>query len=377
MAQADDRADWHGELYPARRRPLAASRAGAAAGRMVWFRRMSDGQGSGRQGRRRRWLRGLLIGTAIGVPAVAHVVIQRRARPPRAPRWGRGRRYAGAHGEIAFQALGPARGEAPPVVLLHSLGPGHDVAEWEAAAEVLAERFAVYALDLPGWGRSDAPAAYRPGAYADALEDFLAGVVREPAVVVAAGLPAAYALAVAARRPDLVRAVGLVGPQGLAGDSGREGWIGRHGRAGARRLASLPLVGQTALDIATSRAALARYLRQDVYAAPERVDAALVEHHYRGSHLPLARRSLVAYLAGRLRPAAAEVGADAEAVSQPVWIAWGRAAAAPPVEDADLWLQHLPRASLDVFEGAGSLPHAERAAAFARALAAFVDGLPE
>jgi pimeloyl-ACP methyl ester carboxylesterase len=344
---------------------------------MVWFCLMSDGQGSGRQGRRRRWLRSLLIGTAIGVPTVAHVLIQRRARPPRPPRWGRGRRYAGPHGEIAFQALGPARGEAAPVVLLHSLGPGNDVAQWEAAAEILSERFAVYALDLPGWGRSDAPAGYRPGAYVDALEDFLAGVVREPAVVVAAGLSAAYALAVAARRPGLVRALGLVGPQGLEADGARQGWIGRHGRAGARRLAALPLVGVTALDVATSRTALARHLRQDVYAAPERVDAALVEHHYRGSHLPLARRALAAYLAGRLRPAAAELAADAEAVAQPVWIAWGRAAAEAPVESADLWLQRLPGASLDVFEGAGSLPHAERSAAFARALEAFLAGLPE
>ena len=318
-----------------------------------------------------------MIGTAIGVPAVAHVLIQRRARPPRPPRWGRGRRYAGPHGEVAFQALGPARGEAAPVVLLHSLGPGHDVAEWEAAAEILAERFAVYALDLPGWGRSDAPAAYRPDAYVDALEDFLAGVVREPAVVVAAGLSAAYALAVAARRPDLVRALGLVGPQGLEADASRQGWMGRYGRAGARRLASLPLVGPTAMDLATSRAALARHLRHDVYAAPERVDAALVEHCYRGSHLPLARRTLAAYLAGRLRPAAAAVAADAEAVLQPVWLAWGRAAAEPPVEHADLWLQHLPGAALDVFEGAGALPHAERAAAFSRALEAFVAGLPE
>jgi pimeloyl-ACP methyl ester carboxylesterase len=320
----------------------------------------------GRRERRRRWLRGLLVGTAIGVPALAHFLIQRRARPPRPPRWGRGRRYAGRYGDIAFQFLG----EGDSIVLLHSLGPGHDVAEWEGAAELLAERFAVYALDLPGWGRSGAPAAYRPSAYAEAVEDFLDGVVREPAVVVAAGLSAGYALAVAARRPELVRALGLVGPEGLEA----EARMGR--RAGAGRLASLPLVGVTALDLATSRAALTRHLHHDVYAAPERVDAALVEHHYRGSHRPLARRTLAAYLAGRLRPTLAALAAETAAITQPVWIAWGRAAAEPPVECADLWLQRLPQAALDVFEGAGSLPHAERAAVFCRALEAFLAALP-
>jgi pimeloyl-ACP methyl ester carboxylesterase len=338
---------------------------------------------TGRQERRRRWLRGLLIGTAIGVPAFAHLLIQRRARPPRPPRWGRGRRYAGRRGQIAFQALvhsaeqpsNPAD-SAPPVVLLHSLGPGHDVAEWEAAADLLADRHAVFALDLPGWGRSDAPAAYRPGAFVEAIEEFLAGVVHEPAVVVAAGLAAAYALEVAARRPELVRALGLVGPQGLEAEIGRLGWMASAGRAGARQLASLPLVGTTALDLATSRAALAHHLRHDVYATPERVDAALVEHHYRGSHLPRARRALAAYLAGRLRPTAAELADAAAAVVQPVWIAWGRAAVQPPVDCADLWLQRLPHAALDVFEGSGSLPHAESAAAFCRALEAFLDELP-
>jgi len=331
---------------------------------------------TGRQERRRRWLRGLLIGTAIGVPALAHVLIQRRARPPRPPRWGRGRRYAGRHGEIAFQALGDGAAPRPPIVLLHSLGPGHDVAEWEAAADLLAERHAVYAVDLPGWGRSDAPAAFRPRAFVEAIEDFLDGVVREPAIVVAAGLAAAYALEVAARRPDLVRALGLVGPQGLEAEVGRPGWMGSTCRAGVRQLASLPLVGTTALDLATSRAALAHHLRREVYASPERVDAALVEHHYRGSHLPRARRALAAHLAGRLRPAAAELAADAAALAQPVWIAWGREAAQPPVDCADLWLQRLPHAALDVFEGAGGLPHAESPAAFCRALEAFLDELP-
>ncbi len=351
-------------------RPLARG----AAERMVSFRPMTDGQSpSGRQARRRRWLRGLLIGTAIGVPAVAHVVIQRRARPPRPPRWGRGRRYAGRLGEIAFQALDHGREDYPPLVLLHSLGPGHDVAEWEAAAEILAARAAVYAVDLPGWGRSDAPAALRPSAYVAALEDFLDGVVREPAVLVAAGLSAAYAVELAARRPELVRALALVGPEGLEGEAGRPGWLGRSGRAGMGHLASLPLVAATALDLATSRTALTRHLRHDLYAAPERVDAALVEHHYRGSHLPAARRALAAFLAGRLRPSAGELAASAEAVAQPVWIAWGRAAAQPPVECADLWLQHLPEAALDVFEGAGSLPHAERAALFCSGLEEFLD----
>jgi pimeloyl-ACP methyl ester carboxylesterase len=329
-----------------------------------------------RDRRQARWLGGLLLGgAAVGLSAAAHAWIVRQARPPRAPSWGRTHRYAGRLGEICFQQLGTGNtgdigAHTGPILLLHSFGPGHDSAEWCAAAEILAGRRSVYVPDLPGWGRSAPPRAYRPGAYVSALEDFLAGVVREPAVVVAAGLPAAYALEVAAARPHLVRALALVVPQGLERDA-----PGRRGSGGAllRRLTPLPFVGITALDVLTSRPVLSEHLRHEVYAAPERVDAGLVEHHYRASHRPEARRALCAYLAGSLRPATASLPSP----DQPVWIAWGRKAVHPPVANAALWLRKLPQAEVEVFERCGGLPHAETPAAFCQALERFLSSLPE
>ncbi|HZF10070.1 MAG TPA: hypothetical protein VFE33_14870 [Thermoanaerobaculia bacterium] len=320
-----------------------------------------------RDRRQGRWLGGLLLGSAaVGLPVAAHAWITRRARPPRAPSWGRAHRYAGRHGEIAFQQLGTGA----PLLLLHSFGPGHDAAEWRAAAELLAGYHAVYVPDLPGWSRSAPPRVYRPGAYVTALEDFLGGVVREPAVVVAAGLPAAYALEMAAARPYLVRALALVCPQGLEPlpGSSASAWTGT---ALLRRLAPLPLVGITALDLLTSRQALAEHLRQEVYAAPEKVDAGLVDHHYRASHRREARKALAAYLTGSLRPANGSLPTP----DQPVWIAWGRKSVQPPVENADLWLHKFPEAHLEIFERCGSLPHAETPAAFCRAFDRFLTGL--
>jgi 4,5:9,10-diseco-3-hydroxy-5,9,17-trioxoandrosta-1(10),2-diene-4-oate hydrolase len=313
----------------------------------------------------RGWLGGLLLGgAALGLPALAHAWIARRARPPRAPSWGRAHRFAGRLGEIAFQQLG----EGPPILLLHSFGPGHDSAEWRAVAETLSAHWSVYVPDLPGWARSAPPRAYRPGVYVSALEDFLSGVVREPAVVVAAGLPAAYALEIAAARPHLVRALALVCPQGIEPvPRPARPW---KGEALLRRLATLPLVGVTALDLLTSRPALAGHLREE-FAAPERVDAGLVEHHYRASHRREARRALGAYFAGSLRPATASLPSP----GQPTWIAWGRKAVHPQVENADLWLHKLPQAEIEVFESCGSHPHAETPAAFCHALERFLAGL--
>jgi pimeloyl-ACP methyl ester carboxylesterase len=329
----------------------------------------ASGWRGGRRRRWGRWLKGGLLLSAVAAPALAHHLIRRQARAPQAPRWGRARRYAGRFGELVFQELG----SGPPLVLLHSFGPGHDAEEWRAAAEILAERHCVYAPDLPGWARSAPPQGYGPELYVEAIADFLAGVVREPAVLAAAGLPAAYALAVASRHPERVRALALICPSGLENGGGESGGLGQ---ALLRKLLAFPLLGASALDLLTSRGALVGHLRRDVYAAPERVDAALVEHHYRASHRPEARQALVAYLAGRLRPRVEDWGLVPPR-ELPVWIAWGRAAAAPGVECADLWLRQVPWAQLEVFEGVGCLPHAEVPATFCYAFGQFVAGLPD
>jgi len=318
-----------------------------------------------------RLVKGLLVaGAAVGLPALALTLLRRRVEAPQAPRWGRTHRYAGRLGEVSFQELGRGR----PVVLLHSFGPGYDSAQWRAAAEVLAANHRVFALDLPGWGRSEGPVGgHDPGLYVDVLDDFLTGVVGEPAVVVAAGLSAAFAVELAREDPGLIRALALVGPQGLSDAS--EGGDAR--RAFLGRLLHVPLVSATVIDLLTGRSALEHHLRREVYAAPERVDAALLEHHYRASHVPRSRRALAAYLRGDL---ALDVAEALPQLKVPVWLAWGRKAQNPPIEAADLWLHDLPEesdADLEVFEGAGNLPHAESPALFCRALERFLASLPD
>lgn len=314
--------------------------------------------------RRKRLARTLLWGAAaVGAPALANALIARRNRRLEAPSWGRSRRFAWTHGEIDFQQIG----DGESLVLVHSLGPGHDADEWREAALTLARGSRVLAFDLIGWGRSDKPRIEYDGElYIRLLREFLEQVVRQRCVLVAAGLSAAYAVEVAVDRPDLVTALALVSPLGLD-LAGEEPDLTD---ALTNRVLRLPILGASALNLYTSKAALARHLKKEVFAADDRVDAARIEHHYLSCHQPGSHLSLAALLSGYLNH---DVGGVLSRLDHPVWLAWGRQASRPKLETADLWLNRLRTAELEVFEGVGTHPHVEAPKAFAETLSVFLE----
>ncbi len=319
-----------------------------------------------RSRRRKRLVKGLLLGgAALGLPALINALIARRTPRMPAPTWGRRRAYAWKAGEIAYQRLG----QGEPLLLIHSFGPGHDNEEWRPAAEALASRHQVFAIDLLGWGRSERPAiTYDSELYIGLIADFLEDVVQERAVIVAAGLPAAYAVQLAVDQPEKVRALALVVPSG----------INVHGDepdlkdALLHRLLRLPILGRSALNLFTSRASLSQYLTRDLFSGPEQADAARLEHYYRSSHQEGSIAPLAAYLSGYLNHSVQEAVIR---LGTPLWLAWGRQATTPPVETADLWLQHSPSAGLEVLEACANLPHLEAPVRFTRLLESFLTQL--
>ncbi|MEM9556688.1 MAG: alpha/beta fold hydrolase [Acidobacteriota bacterium] len=327
----------------------------------------TDADGKRRE-RRRSMVRALLLATAaIGVPAAINRLVQSRASNLPDATWGSRDVYRWRHGDIAFQQLG----EGPPVVLVHSFGPGNSAAEWRRVAEELDSGFEVFAPDLLGWGRSDKPrTAYDAQLYVLLLRDFLRQVVQRPAVLVAAGLPAAYAAQLAADHPELVSLLGLVTPEGLGVHDRRPALADRL----LHRALRTPVLGTAALNLATSRAAIANALRDEVYASSRLVDQDLVELHYTHAHRPRAHLALSAYWAGLLD---LDVRRALDAVRQPVWLAWGRRAGVPAIEAADLWLRRLDEAELEVFEQTALVPHAESPGELARRLERWIlDRLP-
>lgn len=100
-------------------------------------------------------------------------------------------------------------GRGPTVVLVHGLGGFAD--SWRDTIEALASRLTVFALDLPGFGRSAKPRTrYGLGLFSSALGGFLDALGIGQVSLVGHSLGAAVCLAYAVNRPRRVDRLAFV-----------------------------------------------------------------------------------------------------------------------------------------------------------------------
>jgi pimeloyl-ACP methyl ester carboxylesterase len=134
--------------------------------------------------------------------------------------------YKWTHGHIFYKVHGSV--DAPPLLLLHAPGIGASAHEMFPIMESLSQHYCVYAPDLLGFGLSDAPdIEYTADIFVALCQDFLRDVVQRPATLLAHGLSCNYALAVAARSPELCTHLVLLSPPTLSGHFLHSSWLSR------------------------------------------------------------------------------------------------------------------------------------------------------
>ncbi|SCG72146.1 alpha/beta fold hydrolase [Micromonospora coxensis] len=117
-------------------------------------------------------------------------------------------------------------GEAAPVVLVHGLAVSHRYLTPLAVA--LSATHPVYVPDLPGFGLTERPGrAYDARQHAAFLASWLAAYRLPPVCLVGHSFGAEVAAALAARRPEAVRALVLAGPTSDPAARSRRGLVGR------------------------------------------------------------------------------------------------------------------------------------------------------
>lgn len=250
-------------------------------------------------------------------------------------------------------------GEGPPLLLVHGIGAGASSYEWRRNFEALSRHFQVYALDLLGFGLSARPAMLHSGRYyVQLLDDFIRYVIKRDANVMASAHSAAYAIRLAHTRPERIRSLSLICPVGMGPRSDQPGPRQRIGNT-----LDIPLFGDTAYHLLTSRANIARTLREEIYYDPGQVNDAMIDYYYASSHGPGARHAIAAFLKGELY---LDISTEFKALKQPVLIAWGSDSWYTPVTKARLFQEANGNAILHLFNDSRQVPQDEKAEDFNR-----------
>jgi 4,5:9,10-diseco-3-hydroxy-5,9,17-trioxoandrosta-1(10),2-diene-4-oate hydrolase len=252
---------------------------------------------------------------------------------------------------------GGGRGDADTVVLLHGGGPG--ASSWSNFGKtmpVLAKRFRVLMMDLPGYGQS----AARPvtGHFftvaAQALAGLLDALSVEKVHMIGNSLGGGAALRFALDYPDRVGRLVLMGPGGLTLNV-----FAPDPTEGVRRLIEF------GAPPGPSRDKMAAFLRTMVY-DQQLITDELIDERFAVARQPEALAAMVAMGSSFFGEHADDgmLWREAHRVKHEVLLVWGREDRVNPLDGALIALKQLKRAQLHVFGGCGHWAQLEKSDEF-------------
>jgi pimeloyl-ACP methyl ester carboxylesterase len=259
--------------------------------------------------------------------------------------------YQWHHGNVHYVK----KGLGDPVVLIHNIYPGADHHEFEHNINELSRNFTVYAIDLLGFGESEAPRLkYTADTYVELIFDFLREVVEEPAAVISTGLTCAYVTEVAAWRPNLFAKLVFVCPRSEPTGLDSPRWF-----APLRHLfLTTPPLGSGFYETMAGEAEIELFLRGCFYNA-KHVTAQMIARLVTNSRRPGTIYPYASLVTGYLDKNLLSV---LPKVETPVLLIWGRQAMPTPVEHSVRLVAVARHSRLEVVPDAGAWPHDEQSA---------------
>ena len=249
------------------------------------------------------------------------------------------------YGSLHYRLDGPADG--PVVLFANSLGT--DLRLWDAVLPLLPAGPRYLRFDKQGHGLSDLGGGDRIADHADDVVALIETVADAPVVMVGLSIGGVIAQHLAAKRPDLIRAMVLSNSAARMGTA--ESW-------------------QARIDAITAggMAAIADPVMERWFAPAFRATPALAL--WRNM---LARTSADGYLAACRALAGADQTAATAALRLPTLVIAGDADGASPPDLVQATAALIPGAEFHIIPGAGHLPCVETPAAHAALLAPFIE----
>lgn len=217
-------------------------------------------------------------------------------------------------------------GEGAPLLLVHSLNAAASGYEVRPIFDHARDHRQVFALDLPGFGRSArGRAPYSIAFYVSALlraADEVRSRSGSPAIdALGLSLSCEFLGRAALERPDLFRSLVFVTPTGFEkGSEKRRAEPGQPlGSPTLERALNLPLWRRMLYKGLVSRPSIRFFLRRTFGGSD--VPAGLIDYAYRSAHQPEAEFAPFAFASGKLF--AADIRDVYEQLDCPIWLAHG------------------------------------------------------
>ncbi len=264
--------------------------------------------------------------------------------------------YDWRHGKIRYVV----QGQGKPLVMLHGIGAGLSMYEWERNVHELSKHYRVYTLDLLGFGYSDKPQiSYSAYLYITLINDFLREVVGEPANVIASSNSGAFALTGYIFEPELYSKMLLVSPTGIGSSAN----LPTSGDLWAKWLLETPIIGTSMYNLITSRFYISYFLKRFCYAYPSEVTSHVVNKYYSPAHYggPNARLPIAAFISKFLN---VEIESKIAQLQIPLNLVWGELNELNPVSNLNIALEKNPSIECTSFGNSKLLPHVDNPGLF-------------
>jgi pimeloyl-ACP methyl ester carboxylesterase len=239
--------------------------------------------------------------------------------------------------------------KGPAVILVHGLGGS--VENWDANMTALGRKHRVYAVDLPGFGRSDKLMIKSIFELTTFLDNFMENQHIDKASLIGNSMGGGLALYLAIQCPQNVEKLVLVDNAGMGKELGF-----------TLRLLTLPMVGE--LLTRPSRKSMTKLLREIVY-EPTLITDQVMENAYQLAIMPDAMKALLATaraginVFGQKSELTRTILKGLAGMKTPTLIVWGRNDRITPVSHAQVAASKISNARLHIFDRCGHMPQLE------------------
>ena len=259
------------------------------------------------------------------------------------------------HNTVFGQMFYVKKGVGPSLLLIHDTNIGSSSFIFRKNFDELSSNFTVYAIDLPGFGKSEKrPLTYTSDVYTYAIKNFVDEVIGGKCLCIASGMSSAYAMQIEYEDNETFEKIIAISPTGVFNKADSPNNISKI----KTKAFSTPIVGSFAYNILSSKPSLKKHMKDSIYYNKDLASSYVVNHYNNSSKqdASLAKYAPASLIGGYMNQSIAEALTN---IDIPILVVWGANSNINSVENLKYFLDINPSINYHVFENCGEYPQEE------------------